>query len=106
VSNFRSNSAFGQIPAIISRHHLIPVPRVGHIFVDHPLEIIIGEARECSSVLLESYGRLADFVVSKLIAEEIYCSNIELLKSIRTDLFHDFDYVCSRMPVYEYVEPS
>mmetsp|Transcript_13119 Transcript_13119/g.19630 ORF Transcript_13119/g.19630 Transcript_13119/m.19630 type:complete len:83 (+) Transcript_13119:267-515(+) len=78
-------------------------------FIDHPSRKRTGEARGSSSFLLNSYGRLSDFVVStKLPAEENDCSNtcIELLKSIRTDLFHDFDYVCSRMPVYEYVEPS
>ena len=57
MSNLRFNGAAGQIPAVVRCHHLLLMLRVGRNFIDDPLEIIIGEARGCSSDLLESYGR-------------------------------------------------
>ena len=53
VSNLRFNGATGFVTNI----DLLLMPRVGHNFIDYPLEVIIGEARGCSSFLLDSYGR-------------------------------------------------
>jgi len=45
VSNLRFNGAFGQIPAVFCFHHAFETPRLGHDFIDDPLETTVGEAR-------------------------------------------------------------
>jgi len=90
--NFRSNGAAGQISTVIMFHHLVWVHRAGYNVANHPLRKTTGQARGRRSILLDSYGRLADFVVSKkMTADENVCSNNVLLKSILTDLFHGFE---------------
>ena len=63
---FRVKSAvrwrIGQIPTFFF-HHVFETPRLDHNFIVYPLEIGISEGRGCNSVLPDSYGRLADFVV-------------------------------------------
>ena len=62
MSNLRSDGAFGQIPTVFF-HHVFETPRLDHSFIESPLEIGISEGRGCNLVLLDSYDRLADFVV-------------------------------------------
>jgi len=80
VSNLRSNGAFGHIPAYLSLYHFSETTRLGHNFIVHSLRKIAGQGRRCNLILLDSYGRVADFVISKLTAEENFCPNIELLE--------------------------
>jgi len=47
-------------------------PTYGSLLHRRPLEAEIGEPRGYNSVLLDSYGRLADFFVSKSTTEENY----------------------------------
>ena len=77
---------------------------MGHNFIYDFLETAIGEARGYNSVLLDSYGRLADFVVSESTAEENYCSNFELLDSVLTNFFNAFVYAHLRIPLGDYIE--
>ena len=83
MSNLQFNGAFGQISVDATFHYRFPVLREGRAFIDHPLE-----EGSCSSILSDSFGRLADFVASKLTAEEKYCSKFELLKLILTNLLN------------------
>ena len=84
IPNFSSNGAAGQIPLALRFQNFSKTPRVGRNFIGDPLEVTISEARGSRSVLSDSYGRLADFVVSESTAEENYCSNFELLDSVLT----------------------
>ena len=77
---------------------------MGHNFIYDFLETAIGEARGYNSVLSDSYGRLADFVVSESTAEENYCSNFELLGSVQVSLFKEIGLLHPRITVDEYVE--
>ena len=69
-----SNSRFGRanfsvqwrVPTILCVHHVFETPRLDHNFIDDPLENEISEGRGYNSVLLDSYGRLADFDVLKI----------------------------------------
>ena len=79
---------------------------MGHNFIYDFLETAIGEARGYNLVLSDSYGRLADFVVSESTAEENYCSNFELLDSVLTNFFNAFVYAHLRIPLGDYIESS
>ena len=80
---------------------------MGRYFIDHPSRKTADQASGYISLSLDGYGRLADFIGSSFqTGEKNDCLYTYLLKTILTDLFHNFDYAHPRIPVNEIVEPS
>ena len=101
VPIFLSNGVFAHFLAVLRFHDLQLTPHVGRSFIDYPLRKIIGEARGCRSVLLDS--QLWPISRFCCFTEENYCSNVELLNSVQVSLFKVFGCVHPRIPVDECV---
>ena len=106
MPNLRFNGTFGQIPAILKFRRLLWAPCAAYNFIDHRLRKISGQSRAYSSVMSNIYGRLADFVLTKLTADENDCSGFELFILILTNLFNAIDYANPLLPANECGEPS
>jgi len=80
---------------------------VGRNFIDNSLRKTTGQGRWCNSVLWDSYDRLADFVVSKFIAERrIFVRIFDHFVSILSNLFNEIKCVHLRVSIDKSVKLS
>jgi len=103
---FFSNGAAGQILAFGSCLLLPRVPRVGRNYIEWHWRKEIVQSRRSISFLLDSYGRLADFVVSESTAEGEWLLKFWAFRVSSKWFIQSFDYDHPCTPVVECVKPS